>query len=140
MTDVATRDARAAGETKYPLRKLIALGVDGMTSFSVKPLHLATYLSLIMAAFGGCLLVYSFVSIFIKLSPPPPGWTSTMSAIAIISSMQFLVLGIIGDYVGRLYEQSKGRPLFIVERIVRTEPSAAKPSEPVVISPPKDTP
>ena len=131
------RDARFAGETKYPLTKLVKLALDGVTSFSIRPLRVAMYMSLAVAGFAGLLLVYAVVSLLVGHTPPgdteyarrailavighgpPPGWTSIMAAIAILGSAQMLLLGIIGEYLGRLYEQGKGRPMFIIERVVR---------------------
>ena len=112
------RDARFAGTTKYPLRKLIRLALDGVTGFSVKPLRLAAYVGVFVALFGFGLIVYSLLS-WIR-GNTPGGWVSLMAAIAILGSMQLIMLGIFGEYLGRLYEQSKGRPLFSVDVVIRS--------------------
>jgi dolichol-phosphate mannosyltransferase len=111
------RCERAAGKTKYPLTRMLRFAFDAITAFSVKPLALASFIGLIAAGFGVLLLAYSLVSwLFFDAVK---GWTSMVAIVAILASVQLFVLGIIGEYLGRLYEQSKGRPLFIVERIVR---------------------
>jgi polyisoprenyl-phosphate glycosyltransferase len=116
------RDARQAGNTKYPIRKQIRLALDGVTNFSIKPLALASYAGMATTMFACGLLVYAFVSWLLRHElNTVPGWTSLMAAIAILGSVQLLVLGIIGAYLGRLYEQSVGRPLFVIDRIVRSE-------------------
>jgi glycosyltransferase involved in cell wall biosynthesis len=111
------REGRFAGDTKYPFSKLLKLAKDGVTAFSVKPLTMAIYMGLITGVFAVALLIYAIVSWIIFESPQ--GWPSTMAAIAILGSVQLMVLGVIGEYLGRLYEQSKGRPLFIIDEIVQ---------------------
>jgi dolichol-phosphate mannosyltransferase len=111
------RDARIAGKTKYPLRKLFKLAIDGVTAFSVKPLAFASFAGVICAIFAIGLLAYSLISWLFFPNHLPQGWTSLMAAIAILGSVQLFVLGIIGEYLGRLYEQSKGRPLFMIESV-----------------------
>lgn len=108
------REARFAGETKYPLRKMLQFAIDGITSFSVLPLRIATWLGissgLLAVAIGGWAL-------YVKVSGgrTVPGWTTTMLAIALGSSAQLLMTGVLGEYVGRIYEEIKRRPLYIVE-------------------------
>ncbi|MEX2114359.1 MAG: glycosyltransferase family 2 protein [Pirellulales bacterium] len=114
------RDPRFAGETKYPLRKLIELAVNGVTAFSTKPLRLAIHFGLLSIMFALLLFVYSIVSWFI-FPDAPKGWASLMGAVSILGGIQLLVLGVLGEYLGRLYEQAKGRPLFIVDRIYRSQ-------------------
>jgi dolichol-phosphate mannosyltransferase len=107
------RPARFAGETKYPLRKMIRFAIDGITSFSIVPLHLSSLLSFIsfliamgIAAWAG------WVRFFVN--GVVPGWTSTLLAVSLASAAQFLMIGILGEYVGRIYEEVKGRPIYIV--------------------------
>ena len=121
------RHARFAGETKYPLRKMIRFALDAITAFSVKPLALASYVGLISGAFALLLLIYSFGSWLGLLGGREPirGWTSLMSVMALLGSVQLIVLGIIGEYLGRMYEQVKGRPLFIIAEIRRREGAGA---------------
>ncbi len=111
------RDARFAGETKYPFRKMFRFALDAITAFSIKPLALASLVGVVMGLLALLLIVYAFVSLF--LGHTVQGWVSLMAVIAVLGSVQLFVLGIIGEYLGRLYEQSKGRPLYIVESVVR---------------------
>ncbi|MBS0538517.1 MAG: glycosyltransferase family 2 protein [Proteobacteria bacterium] len=110
------RKARAAGETKYPLSKMIRFAADAITAFSVVPLMASMTIGWVMAAVGFAFFVYSIVGFV--LGHTMPGWTSLMAAIGLLGGMQFLMLGIIGAYLGRLFEQSKGRPLFTIREIV----------------------
>ncbi len=113
---VYDRKPRAAGESKYPLSKMIRFAADAITAFSVVPLMASMTIGWIMAAVGFAFFVYSIVG---WLSGHTlPGWTSLMAAIGVLGGMQFLMLGIIGAYLGRLYDQSKGRPLFMIRDIV----------------------
>ena len=122
------RDLRFAGTTKYPFSKMLRLAIDAVTAFSIKPLALASFVGLVTAALALLLLIYSLISWIAHRTIS--GWTSLMAGIALLSSVQLFVLGIIGEYLGRLYEQSKGRPLFIIERIVRSSESPATPAPP----------
>lgn len=110
------RRARAAGESKYPLGKMIRFAADAITAFSVVPLMASMTIGWIMAVVGFGFFVYSIVGWL--LGHTLPGWTSLMAAIGLLGGMQFLMLGIIGAYLGRLYDQSKGRPLFMIGEIV----------------------
>jgi dolichol-phosphate mannosyltransferase len=112
------RRTRAAGTTKYPLAKMLRFAIDAVTGFSIKPLTIANWLGLAGAVVSLGLVVYACVA-WIK-GGTVAGWASLLAGIGLIGSLQLLVLGIIGEYLGRLYEQSKGRPLFIIEEIVRT--------------------
>lgn len=110
------RHARVAGESKYPLGKMVRFAVDAITAFSVVPLMASMTIGWIMAAIGFAFFVYSIVGWL--MGSALPGWTSLMAAIGLLAGMQFLMLGIIGAYLGRLYDQSKGRPLFMIRDIV----------------------
>jgi len=113
---VYDRDARFAGETGYPLRKLIALALDGITGFSIVPLRIASYFGLLTGALGLGMLIYTLGGwMFAKA---PVGWASTTTIVLIMGGVQLLVLGIIGEYLGRLYLESKRRPLYLVETIL----------------------
>lgn len=120
------RPGRYAGKTKYPFRKLLRLALDGVTAFSVKPLAFASLAGVATSVFAVGLLIYSLVSWVVY--DVPHGWASLMAAMAILGSVQLVVLGIIGEYLGRLYEQSKGRPLFMIERVVRADGNEAPAS------------
>jgi dolichol-phosphate mannosyltransferase len=110
------RDARHAGETKWNTRKLVHLAADAVTSFSTRPLMLASLLGLVFSIGALGLLVYAFISwAFLNAIE---GWTSQMVVIALLGGIQLLMLGIQGEYLGRLYEQVKGRPLFLIDQVV----------------------
>jgi dolichol-phosphate mannosyltransferase len=107
------RPARFAGETKFPLRKMLRFAIDGITSFSSIPLRFATWLGVaagVVAFIGGLWAVYE------KLwgAGTVPGWTTIMILVALGSSAQLLMMGILGEYVGRIYEEVKRRPLYVV--------------------------
>ena len=105
------REARQAGTTKYPLRRMLRFASDAITGFSRRPLQLATATGLLAALFSLCFAAYSLFGWMLGVTVP--GWSSLMAAIGFLSSLQFIMLGIIGEYLGRLYEQSRGRPLYL---------------------------
>lgn len=107
-----TRAVRAAGESKYPLSKMIRLSVDSLTGFSIAPLRFATWLGLLggLAAIG--VLVFALVAML--LGNTLPGWTSTVVVVAGVGAVQLLALGILGEYVGRMYAVLQGRPTYYV--------------------------
>ena len=112
------RDARYAGETKYPLKKMIMFAMDGITSFSEKPLYLASYVGFGMATIAatwGILIVVSYIFGFFT---GVIGWSSLMVAILFIGGLQIAFIGIIGQYLGRVYDQVKERPLYLVREII----------------------
>jgi dolichol-phosphate mannosyltransferase len=117
------RAPRAAGESKYPLSKMIRFAADAVTAFSVVPLMASMTIGWIMAAVGFAFFVYSIVGWLMHSTLP--GWTSLMAAIGLLGGMQFLMLGVIGAYLGRLYDQSKGRPLFLIRDIVGGGPGSS---------------
>jgi polyisoprenyl-phosphate glycosyltransferase len=111
------RNPRFAGTTKYPLTKMIGFAADALVSFSMVPLRIATYTGALLTTvltFVGIGAVISWI-----LSGTVPGWTSLTLLVVMISSVQLLVLGLIGEYVGRTYIQSKNRPLYVISHIHR---------------------
>jgi glycosyltransferase involved in cell wall biosynthesis len=108
-----TQGTRQEGESKFTLRRMIDFAVMGIIAHSVKPLRIAIHLSLLFAAIGVLLLVYSLAS-FLWSAHTVAGWTSVMSAIALLGAGQFLVLGIIGEYIGRLLGESRKWPVYVV--------------------------
>ena len=109
---VYNRESRAAGETKYTFGKMISFATDAIIGFSMLPLRFSVYLSMMMLFLMGVVLVYTVFSwLFLE---SVPGWASTLLIVSFIAGMQFLILGVIGEYVGRLYIQNKARPLFII--------------------------
>jgi dolichol-phosphate mannosyltransferase len=121
------RADRAAGETHYPFRKMLLLAFDGIASMSTQPLRLAYLLSLVLFGVFISYIFYVLYDHFIRGGALVPGWTSIMSAITIFGSIQLLLLGVFGEYLGRIYEQSKNRPLFIIQEIVRANGAPSSP-------------
>lgn len=115
------RKARFAGETKYPFRKMFAFALDAITSFSVVPLRLVTYLALTVI---GLTVVAGAGVVVIKLINPHyfiPGYPSIIITIVFFGGVQLLALGIIGEYLGRMFEASKARPLYIIEQVYQQQ-------------------
>lgn len=108
------RDPRFAGETKYTLGKMLKFATDAVTAFSIKPLQWASFLG---AATGLLGLACLFAALGTFFWEGPTGLLTILAAIGIVGGSQLLSLGILGEYLGRLYEQSKGRPLFLIDRI-----------------------
>ncbi len=108
------RDARAAGETKYPLVKMLRLAADGLVSLSRKPLAVSLRIGLFTLLLSLALAVYVFISYFSNRVEVIPGWASTMLIIIFFSGVQLLTIGILGVYLGRLYDEVKGRPEYII--------------------------
>ncbi len=111
------RDARFAGETNYPLRKMIALAVDAVTSFSTVPLRFASHLGMLFGLAGLVSLV-GIVWVWMG-GGTVEGWASLAALILIMGSVQLLVLGVFGEYLGRMYMEAKVRPLFIIAEVRR---------------------
>ena len=109
------REARFAGETKYPLKRMLKFAIDGITSFSVVPLRLATWLGLISGIMAVITGLAMFVIRFFGFGVVP-GWTTIMVVLAFGFSAQLLMTGILGEYVGRIYEEIKRRPLYVSSR------------------------
>ncbi|MBN8704518.1 MAG: glycosyltransferase family 2 protein [Bacteroidetes bacterium] len=108
------RDARFAGETKYPLKKMIRLAVNAILSFSAVPLSIATWLGFITAGLSFAGIFYAlYLRLFTQIWVE--GWTLLMISILFIGGMILIVLGIIGEYIGRIYGEIKGRPLYIIQ-------------------------
>ena len=106
------RDIRAAGRTKYSFAKMFSFAVDALVGFSMLPLRFSVYLSMSMLMLMGVVLFYTIFSW--GFLDTVPGWASTMLVVSFIAAIQFLILGVIGEYVGRLYMQNKSRPLYII--------------------------
>lgn len=122
------RHERFAGQTKYPMARMIRLAVDAITGFSVRPLKIASYMGMLFGALGVTGMMYTLYGWLHNLALP--GWTSVMSIVLILGSAQLFVLGVFGEYLGRLYMESKRRPLFIIDQVVYSEAGAfALPAE-----------
>ena len=110
------RQARFAGETKYPFSKMLRFAVDAVTGFSITPLRIASYLGIVLGVMGVGLLVYTGYSLVI--GETVQGWASLMTVVVILGSFQLLILGVLGEYLGRLFMEAKRRPIFIIDQIV----------------------
>jgi dolichol-phosphate mannosyltransferase len=108
------RDARFAGDVKYTFRKLVKLGLDGIFSFSTFPLRLATYLGLITSTLGMFYLVFVIAFYFFE-GNSPQGWTTLIVLFLVVSGIQMIILGVIGEYIARIYEETKKRPNYIIK-------------------------
>ena len=115
------RKERFAGETKYPLKKMLKLASDGIISFSTKPLKLVGALGIISIIISVILLIYALVSYACKLNNLSAGWTSIMVAITFFSGIQLLSIWIISEYVGRIYDETKQRPQYIIDKEINIE-------------------
>lgn len=109
------REPRFAGTSKYPFRKMVAFAVDGVLSFSNQPLRLATHLGVALAIFS---FLIALCLIYLGLTTPElvPGWASTLTAIFFLGGVQLTGLGILGEYIGRIYSEVKRRPLYLIEK------------------------
>lgn len=107
-------DPRFAGQSKYTLRKMLRLALNGITAFSVRPLRIATFLG---AGISGFAFLYAFYALYahLVLHETVQGWTSVLISVLVLGGLQLLTLGIIGEYLGRLFLQTKGRPPYIVQ-------------------------
>ncbi len=116
------RKERFAGETHYPLSKMIALAIDGITSLSVKPLRLISTIGFIMSVVSIIGLIWAVVNKFLGFTTS--GWASIVASICLLSSIQLICVGIIGEYVGKIYLEVKKRPRYIISE--RTEDNKTK--------------
>ena len=114
------RDARHSGESKYSWFKLFKLAFDGIFSFSVKPLRVATWLGGMTIAGSLLFTMYAIIA-HLFFNQAPVGFTALITAITFLAGVQLLVLGVIGEYVGRIYEQVKLRPVYVVDRVLNSE-------------------
>jgi dolichol-phosphate mannosyltransferase len=112
------RDVRFAGVTKYPLRKMIKFAVSGIFSFSTLPLKIATWLGIAASIIAFLGIIYIFY-IRLFMNDWVKGWAFTSVLILFFAGMQLLTLGILGQYVGLIYKQSKHRPLYVIDRIIK---------------------
>ncbi len=112
------RAERFAGESKYPFTKMVALALEGVTSFSTRPLRLVTYLGGMTSVFSLTLTIWALFTALV-LKRAIPGWASTVVPIYLICGVQLLSLGVIGEYVGKIYMETKRRPLFHVAEHVQ---------------------
>ena len=113
------RAERFAGESKYPLKKMIAFAADGITSFSVKPIRLVFSTGVVVFFVSLLMLLYALISKL--MGHTSAGWTSLMGSIWLIGGIQLLGLGVVGEYIGKIYNETKRRPRFIIESVLNKE-------------------
>ncbi|MGN1468133.1 MAG: glycosyltransferase family 2 protein [Ruminococcus sp.] len=110
------RNDRLAGESKYPLKKMLSLAWEGITSLSIKPIRMILGLGLISLLISLGILIYAIVSLVCGVAVP--GWTSLMVSIWALGGFQLLAMGILGEYIGKVYMETKRRPRYIVEEFI----------------------
>jgi polyisoprenyl-phosphate glycosyltransferase len=111
------RDPRFAGSSKYPFAKLLRLASDGIASFSVAPIRLLTRIGFVMIVFCAAVLGWTLYTRFFTDSAPQ-GWTSVLGVVLLLGGIQLLGMGIVGQYIARIFEETKQRPLYLIEEIV----------------------
>ncbi len=113
------RSPRVAGESKYPLKKMLKFAFDGITSFSIKPITLITGLGIAIICLSLIALIYTLISYFCGATEP--GWSSLILSIWFLGGVQLASIGLVGQYVGKIYVESKERPRFNIEEYVKYE-------------------
>lgn len=116
---------RAAGVTKYPLRKMLSFAWDGITSFSMKPMRLVTALGFVSLGASALAGIYALLSKL--LGQTVSGWTSLMLSVWFVGSVQLLGLGVVGEYIGKIYSEVKRRPPYIIEQVLADKPMMEQP-------------
>ncbi|PKA14898.1 glycosyltransferase family 2 protein [Leptospira haakeii] len=119
------RDERFDGETKFSVSKMLKFALDGITSFSSAPLKFSSYLGFTSAFFGA---LYTIYILYLKLFTDNTiqGWTSVMIVALVLGGIQLIALGMIGEYLSRVHDQSKNRPLYVIEKIYSVRPKSKK--------------
>jgi polyisoprenyl-phosphate glycosyltransferase len=131
------RAARGAGSTKFPLGRMIRFALDGVTSFSVAPLHAATWIGFASSALALLGVIYALV-LRLFTNDWVTGWTALFIAVLFVGGTQLLALGVIGEYIGRIYAESKRRPLYLVqERLGFEQVGHASPLPPQIFREPE---
>jgi dolichol-phosphate mannosyltransferase len=118
------RDQRFAGSTKYPFGKMLRFALDALTGFSSAPLKLASHAGLLLSF--GSLLILAYIGYAFIAGRSIQGWTSLMLVVVILGAVQMFVLALMGEYIGRLYNEVKGRPLYIVQDVAGGEPAKGR--------------
>jgi glycosyltransferase involved in cell wall biosynthesis len=138
---VVERSARAAGTSKYGPAKLLKLAFDGIFAFSIVPLRVASMAGALAVALSTLFAVYSLYAKFV-LNESTRGFTALVLIIAFLSGLQLLVLGVMGEYLGRVYEEVKGRPLYVIDRVIGRRGRTRDPGaddEGAAVAAPSDT-
>jgi dolichol-phosphate mannosyltransferase len=128
------RRPRAAGKTKYPFLRLVRFAWVAVSSFSAAPLRLSLLAGTLLTLAGFCYLGYVLVAKLVH-GVVPTGWASIVALQVVFSGTILLAIGLVGDYVARIYEESKGRPLYVVTRTINLDPAAAEHLPRVVVLP-----
>ncbi|MFV0364803.1 MAG: glycosyltransferase family 2 protein [Suipraeoptans sp.] len=118
-----TSGQRAAGRSHYSLMRMLKLGLDGITSFSSRPLMLSIYAGIFFSILSFAYLIYIIVG-YLLGGATPAGWVTTISIVGFMGSLQLIAMGIMGIYVGKMFEEVKRRPVFIIENIIQNEERA----------------
>lgn len=113
------RSERFAGESKYPLKKMLAFAFDGITSFSVKPIRLVTVVGFLVFLVSIAMIIYTIVQTC--LGNTEAGWSSLMCSIWFLSGLQIMALGIVGEYIGKIYTEVKARPKYIIDKFINKQ-------------------
>ena len=112
------RGERFAGESKYPLKKMISFAVDGITSFSIKPIKIISNLGIVISVLSVFGLLYALISKLFFTASTASGWTAIVASIWLIGGIQLFCLGVIGEYVGKIYKETKARPKYIIDKLL----------------------
>lgn len=118
------RQERAAGKTKYPLRKMISFALDGITSFSVRPLRVIALLGILCSGLSVLGLLYALISYIANVTVP--GWTAIVCSIWLLGGIQLLCLGVVGEYIGKIFSEVKQRPRYIIEEVISVDKNDIK--------------
>ncbi len=118
------RAERFAGESKYPLKKMLSFAVEGITSLSTKPIKLITGLGIFIFLVSIAVFIYSLIRYF--NNETVPGWTTTVLSVWFIGGLMMISLGVIGEYIGKIYLETKNRPRFIIESYLSDDPEQKK--------------
>lgn len=117
------RAERVAGQSKYPVAKMLGLALEGITSFSTRPLRYVTWVGFLIALFSMCYIGWVLLARFMGITVS--GWASIVGSIYLLGGVQLLALGIFGEYLGRIYIETKRRPQFLIDQVVQTDGNAA---------------
>ena len=115
------RKERFAGETKYPIKKMLKLASDGIMSFSTKPIKLVGVLGIISIILSFAILVYTLCSYIFRFNHISAGWTSIMCVVTFFAGVQLLSLWVISEYIARIYDETKGRPQYVIDKKINIE-------------------
>lgn len=123
------RKERLAGKSHYPLSKMLSLAFDGITSLSIKPIRMITLSGAVLSVVAFCLIIYALLEFF--WGNTVPGWSSSLIAVAFLGGIQLVSLGVIGEYVGKIYLETKRRPRYIISERTKKQKEEADGEEPV---------